>query len=57
MAVYFRKKSQLFWKGHFCAIVTLIRLHSKAVIQHSKTLEKHESKKLFELNGTLFVFS
>jgi len=26
--------------------------------QHSKTLEKHENKeKLFELNGTLFVFS
>jgi len=26
--------------------------------QHSNTLEKHENKeKLFELNGTLFVFS
>jgi len=26
--------------------------------QHSKTLEKYENKeKLFELNGTLFVFS
>jgi len=25
--------------------------------QHSITLEKHENKTLFELNGTLFVFS
>jgi len=25
--------------------------------QHSKTLEKYENRKLFELNGTLFGFS
>jgi len=37
-------------------IICAVKKHP-AQLQHSKTLEKHENKKLFELNVSLFVFS